>query len=356
MMLIRGWPMSKLPDIALDALPGLLAHINPDTDRDSWVKIGMGVKAHFGEDGFNDWNSWSQNSPDYKPADALSAWKSFKGAKVTIGTVVHLAKEGGWKLTKRELTAKEKRERKAEQEARRKQRQAEVEADEAQLAAMQAEVQRITGRLLAEFTQARGKSEYLERKQVPPYGVRFITRNVVLSIDAQLMRCDLWAGDDIARFFANLPNPRPDHHSFMKLDAGTFVVPLRDIDGVVWSFQAISASGTKLFPKFARKQGCMHCIGTLDGAEVIVAAEGYATAASVAQASEWPTVMTVDVGNMAVLARLIRQKHPAARLILAGDDDPKPDGKNPGRTAAEAIAAELGITVVFPVVPEQVAA
>ena len=60
MMLIRGWPMSKLPDITLDDLPGLLAHINPDTDRDSWVKIGMGVKAHFGEDGFNDWNSWSQ--------------------------------------------------------------------------------------------------------------------------------------------------------------------------------------------------------------------------------------------------------------------------------------------------------
>lgn len=355
-MSIRGWAVADLPDITLDDLAGLLAHINADTDRDSWVKVGMGVKAHFGEDGFNDWNSWSQNSPDYKPSDALSAWKSFKGAKVTIGTVVHLAKEGGWKFTKRELTAKEKLERKAEQKARRKQRQAEVEADVAQLTAMQAEIQRVTGRLLAEFTQARGKSEYLERKQVPPYGVRFITRNVVLSIDAQLVRCDLWTGDDIARFFANLPNPRPDHHTFMKLDAGTFLVPLRDIDKVVWSFQAISANGTKLFPKFARKQGCMHCIGTLDGAEVIVAAEGYATAASIAQASEWPTVMTVDVGNMAVLARQLRAKYPAARLILAGDDDPKPDGKNPGRTAAEAIAAELGLTVVFPVVPEQVAA
>ena len=167
---------------------------------------------------------------------------------------------------------------------------------------MQQQVQLATQRLLAEFTVARGKSEYLDRKQVGAFGVRFMKCAVVLSIDDKLQRCDLWVGDDIKRFFDDLPKPRPDNHSFMMLKPGTFLVPLVDADGVVWSFQSVATNGTKLFPKYSRKQGCMHCIGSVDDADVVAIAEGYSTAASVYLATEWPTVMTVDVGNMAVRA------------------------------------------------------
>lgn len=343
--------MADYPDITLDELPGLLAHISPE-DRDIWWQTTAGVKAHFGEGAFADWDSWSQGGANYKAADARAVWKSCRGGKIGIGTVIHLAQQGGWKPRKQELTAAERKQRKAEQDVRRKRRQAEIEADKALATAMREQVQAATLRLLAEFTSARGKSEYLDRKETPAFGVRFITQPVVLSIDAQLMRCDLWAGDSIRQFFDGLPKPRPDHHSFMFLKPGTFLIPLADADGRVWSFQSIAPNGTKLFPKFARKQGCCHWIGRNDPMPMIALAEGYATACSVYLATEWPTVMCVDVGNMAAVGRELRKRHPEAVIVIAGDDDPTTKG-NPGRTKSTELAAEIGAVVAFPAVPEQ---
>jgi len=359
MMVIRGWPMPDYPktSLQLDDLKSLLMHISPDLNRDEWWAVTAGLKSEFGEEGFDAWEHWSKGSKAYDKGAAESTWKSTKAGKITIGTVIHLAKEGGWRPEKKELTAAERRQQRADDEARRKKRQAEIEADEQRTLVMHQAVQGATMRLLSEFTNARGKSEYLARKQVDPFGVRFISKPVVLSIDDELQRCDLWTGDDIKRFFDNLPNPRPDSHSFMMLKPGTFLVPLADVEGVIWSFQSISPSGTKLFPKHSRKSGCMHCIGSLEDAELIVLAEGYSTTASCFMATEWAAVMTVDVGNMAKIATALHGRYPRARLILAGDDDPKPDGKNPGRAQAEAIGRELGVVAVFPRVPvQQVAA
>ena len=347
--------MPDYPDLELADLPNLLSFISPDIDRETWVKVTMGVKSEFGESAFSDWDNWSGGGSNYDRSAALAVWKSCKGRGVSLGTVIHLAKEGGWRPDKKELTAEEKRQRKSDQEERRLKRQAEVEADEAKLLAMQQQVQLATQRLLAEFTVARGKSEYLDRKQVGAFGVRFMKCAVVLSIDDKLQRCDLWAGDDIKRFFGDLPKPRPDHHSFMMLKPGTFLVPLVDADGVVWSFQSVATNGTKLFPKYSRKQGCMHCIGSVDDADVVAIAEGYSTAASVYLATEWPTVMTVDIYNMSAVVRVLRERYPSTKFIIAGDDDPTSKG-NPGRTKATELASELGLVVVFPQLPEQVAA
>src|SRR5690554_1052973 len=108
----------ELPDIKLDELPDLLAHICPD-ERDIWVQVAMGVKAEFGDPGFPDWDSWSQGSADYRAADARAVWRSCKGGKVGIGTVIHLAQQGGWRRRKRDLTPKEREQRRAEQAERR---------------------------------------------------------------------------------------------------------------------------------------------------------------------------------------------------------------------------------------------
>lgn len=344
--------MADYPDIPLDDLPGLLAHISPDVVRDTWVQVAMGIKAAYGDAGFDAWNGWSQGGSSYKPKEARSVWKSCKGGKVGFGTVVHLAQQGGWKPRKSELTADERRRMKADQAARRKQREAELLADEARKQSMQLQVQAATQRLLAEFTAARGRSAYLDRKQAPAFGVRFVTRPVLVSVDDQRGVCELWAGDGIRQYLDALPKPRPDHISFRIHKPGDILMPLADLDGQVWSYQAINAGGTKLFPKYARKQGCCHWVGRADPMPVIALAEGYATAASVYQAVEWPTVVCVDVGNMAHIARGVRERFPHARLIIAGDDDPKPDGSNPGRVQAEALALELGAVAVFPQAPE----
>lgn len=348
--------MADLPDIELDDLSGLLAHISPD-DRDTWVQVAMGIKAEFGEPAFADWDSWSQGGAGYKPADARSVWKSCKGGKVGIGTVIHLAQQGGWKPKKRELTPAEKARQQADRKARRAKREAELAAEEQLTETMREQVRIGTHKLLAEFTAARGKSAYLERKQVGAFGVRFVTKALVFSVDSRHQRCDIWLGADMARFLRELPKDRADreHMGFMKMAPGDILIPLADESGAVWSFQLINAQGTKLFPKFGRKSGLWHWIGRGDPMPIIALAEGYATGVSAYMATEWPTVMCIDVGNMAKVAHALAQLFPDSRLIIAGDDDPKADGTNPGRVAAEALSLELGITAVFPRLPEAAA-
>lgn len=345
--------MADLPDIELDELPGLLAHISPD-DRDTWVQVAMGVKAEFGEPAFADWDNWSAAGAGYKPRDARSVWRSCKGGAIGIGTVIHLAQQGGWKPKKRDLTPKEREQRRAEQAARRAKREAERAEEERLTAVMQELVQGGTQRLLAEFTAARGKSEYLTRKQVGAFGVRFVTKALVFSVDSRHQRTDIWLGADMARFLREIPKDKAEreHIGFMKMAPGDIVIPLVDEAGVVWSFQMINAQGTKLFPKFGRKSGLWHWIGRADPMPIIALAEGYATGVSAYLATEWPTVMCIDVGNMAKVARALARLFPDSRLIIVGDDDPKADGTNPGRVAAEALSLELGITAVFPQRPE----
>ena len=341
--------MSGLPDIELADLPGLLAHISPD-DRDTWVQVAMGVKAEFGEDGFVDWDNWSATGTGYKPRDARSVWRSCKGGAIGIGTVIHLAQQGGWKPKKRDLTPSERAKLDAERKERRAKREAELAAEE-QLAELMREQVRIgTGLLLANHTVARGRSEYLDRKQVKPFGVRFVNQPLVFSVDSRHQRCDIWLGADMARFLREIPKDKAEraHIGFMKMGPGDIVIPLADENGTVWSFQLINAQGTKLFPKHGRKSGCWHWIGRSDPMPTILLAEGYATAVSVYMATEWPAVMCVDVGNMAKVANALMRLHPEARLIIAADDDPKPSGENPGRVVAEALGLELGVTVAFP--------
>ncbi|WP_162734360.1 LPD7 domain-containing protein, partial [Escherichia coli] len=76
-------------------------------------------------------------------------------------------------------------------------------------------------------------------------------------------------------------------------------------------------------------------------------AEGYATAASLHQATGMPVIMTVDAGNMVTVSRKLSELYPdSAHIILGEDDFTKDDNKglNKAREAAEAI----GGTYIIP--------
>jgi hypothetical protein len=49
---------------------------------------------------------------------------------------------------------------------------------------------------------------------------------------------------------------------------GDLVVPLRDVDGKIWSLQRIKETGEKPYEKDARKEGCFHVIGGEEGFQV----------------------------------------------------------------------------------------
>lgn len=69
----------------------------PAEDRETWVKVGMAIHAEFGDDGFGIWDDWSQNADNYNVRDAQNTWRSFKRGTITIGTLVHTAKQYGWR-------------------------------------------------------------------------------------------------------------------------------------------------------------------------------------------------------------------------------------------------------------------
>lgn len=81
----------------LDRIREALAYISPD-DRDTWVRVGMAVKATLGDGGFDVWNSWSKDGASYHANDAKAVWKSInKSGGVTARTLYALAREHGWK-------------------------------------------------------------------------------------------------------------------------------------------------------------------------------------------------------------------------------------------------------------------
>ena len=72
--------------------------ISPDIDYDQWIAIGQALHTAFGQQGKDLWHSWSANGSLYEGDRNIDThWKSFgKKEGVTLGTLFHLAKQGGW--------------------------------------------------------------------------------------------------------------------------------------------------------------------------------------------------------------------------------------------------------------------
>ena len=125
---------------------------------------------------------------------------------------------------------------------------------------------------------------------------------------------------------------------------GRLLVPVCGVDGEIRSMQTITATGEKRFFSGGEKKGCFFRIA---GRGRVAVCEGYATGASVHEATGWTVLVAFDAGNLLPVARAWQQAHPADRLLVCGDDDAY-GHRNPGREKAEACAAELGLQVCFP--------
>ena len=79
--------------------------------------------------------------------------------------------------------------------------------------------------------------------------------------------------------------------------------------------------------------------------------EGYATGASVYEATGHPVAVAFDAYNLAHVARALRKLYPTALMLVAGDDDVQTSvrtGHNPGRDKATAAARAVRGLAVFP--------
>lgn len=134
------------------------------------------------------------------------------------------------------------------------------------------------------------------------------------------------------------------------------LVPVVNTAGRIVSLQAIlprtdAALGRdKDFLAGGRKQGCFHVIGKPLPGHPIAIAEGYATAASIHQATGWCVVVAWDAGNLTAVARAWRNAVPDASFVLCADNDQwtRQPLENPGVSQATRAAADIGARVVWP--------
>jgi len=295
-----------------DLVRRALAAIPADIDREIWVRVGMALKAELGSDGFDLWSEWSARAQTYSETDARDMWRSIKASGgVTIGTLFGIAKDHGFRFAESDgvqTPAQSAEDREREAEAKRRKRDSEA----AEYSRRADEAARVAVRMWDSASDD-GRSAYLVRKGVGAHGVRF----------------------------------RPN---------GTLLVPLRNAAGELQNLQRIAPGENaekRLLPG-GRKSGLWHLIGTLDGgATALLAAEGYATAATLHEATGRPVAVAFDAGNLVHVARSLRELHPTLPLLVCGDDDQATQertGKNPGRDkAASAVRAAGGLAgAIFP--------
>jgi phage/plasmid primase-like uncharacterized protein len=98
------------------------------------------------------------------------------------------------------------------------------------------------------------------------------------------------------------------------------IVPMRDIEGNLWSFQQIQADGTKMFLKDARKSGLMLRLGD-ERTDVVFLCEGWATGASVYLSTGRTTFVCFSANNLDSVAGQLKCKYPGIVTLVAGDND-----------------------------------
>ena len=152
-----------------------------------------------------------------------------------------------------------------------------------------------------------GQSAYLERKGVQPHGVRFDPKG-----------------------------------------AGTIAIPMQDVLGRVHGLQIIRGPdrGRKLekeyWPKGHIKRGHFFMLGMPGG--VILLAEGFATAATLAEATGLCVVVAFDANNLMPVAEALAEKYRRSRILICADDDYLQKCKACGQRTevAEAVCSHCG--------------
>ncbi len=305
--------------ITPDLIRTALIHLSANLPRDDWARIGMAIKSEYPDDtGFALFDQWSSTADRYSAASAKATWKSIKpGGGVTIATLLHEAQQNGFvmgdTLSSSMQPSPKQLKQQAQQRAATAQRDRETTAAQHAATAVQAAERWDKA---SDNPQQGNTAPYLTRKAVQGYGVRYEA-------------------------------------------SGALLVPLRDAAGSLWNLQTIlpaqPAQGSdKLFMKGGRKSGLWHMLGIVDvsaAPATVLIAEGYATAASLHQATGYPVACAFDAGNLKAVAVNLRAVYPAAALALCGDDDHDTQastGRNAGKEKATAAAQAVKGIAVFP--------
>lgn len=268
-------------------------------DQDEWVMAGMAVKHELGESGQDMWLAWSSLGATYNQKSAIARWKSFKnGRGVTIGSLFHHAQKSGFRFDEGMTRISPNEIKKREERKKEQEKQAEIEEkneqqrynEKAQLA------QQIWNQ-----SKPANNHEYLSKKDVCAHGTR--------------------------------------------LNNNRLVIPLY-FRGQLRSVQFIHEDGSKLYLKGAQKSGVCSFIG--DVTDTILICEGWATGATLHEATQLYVAVALDSGNLVHVAKEMRKQYPFSRIIMCADND-QYKRLNTGISKAIEAACEVDADVVYPI-------
>jgi phage/plasmid primase-like uncharacterized protein len=132
----------------------------------------------------------------------------------------------------------------------------------------------------------------------------------------------------------------------IKIDrAGRLVVPVIDQEGEILSYQTIDAEGNKRFLKGGKIEGGFYELR--GNRKVIFIGEGFATCASIHEATGYTVLVAFDCGNLAKVAKSAKEMFLGSRIVIGADNDQFTEG-NPGLSKAKAAASLVFGEVVYP--------
>lgn len=301
-------------DLSVDTIIDALWFVDSG-DRNTWYKMAFALKSELGEAGFSIFDDWSRGGSGYNKADAKSVWKSAKqgkGSPITIATLLYEAQQAGYVLNdnnRQKLSDDEVAERK-------KKRDAEERKAAAELKRVYGEVARIANLAWEQSTTA-FEHPYTTRKGVKPTGLRLGQFPVYKEPEH---------GQPVTPF-KHIP---------------ALLVPIHDKSGKIVSLQAyfdgnVEPYGDRAYLKSGKKSEGYFLIGNPSKSKTFAIVEGYATGASVHQATGWPVYVAFDRSNMVNIAKIAREHFSQAEIIIAGDNDVSGDGNKAAAEAGQAV-------------------
>jgi putative DNA primase/helicase len=174
--------------------------------------------------------------------------------------------------------------------------------------------------------------------------------------EAELAKLRAEAAKRAAKLWHMGDEPPPDHVYLAEKQVkafgiralrGVLMVPLRDASGTLHSLQFINGAGEKRFLEHGSVSGCYHLIGEPSRVPCIAETEGYATGATIHQATGYAVAVAFYDGNLKPVARPLKGEYPSAEFVVCADSDRWTEG-NPGLTKARDAARAIGARLAVP--------
>lgn len=139
---------------------------------------------------------------------------------------------------------------------------------------------------------------------------------------AALEAAQVWKNSVLAMDHPYLKRKGIQAHGIKINQDGDLIIPRYDFKGKLWSYQTITKDGDKKYQFQGRTNGTFYPLASKeDDKSRIYICEGFATGASVREATSCPVMVAFDSGNLLAVAKETRNRYKDAEIIMAADND-----------------------------------